>query len=133
MVTYPSTNPAGPSLTSELVCLPLLFLAKIFSQTPPSPPTDFILSIFFLYPRFASYCEYRISSTIMTPLFAFFLFLFGCTNVLRMHVCMYVRMYLYMYVRTYVRIYVCMYVCTCICVFDVCKPTEFGNSYKNLL
>ena len=27
-----------------------------------SPPSDFLLSVFSLYPRFVSYCEYRISS-----------------------------------------------------------------------
>ena len=62
VVSHPSTNPARPGLTSELVCLPSLFLAKIFSQTPPSPPSNFLLSLFSLYPRFASYCEYHISS-----------------------------------------------------------------------
>ena len=33
------------------------------SVTPPSPPSDILLSFFSLYPRFASYCECRISST----------------------------------------------------------------------
>ena len=37
-------------------------VAKIFSQTPPFPPSDFSLSVFSLYPRFASCCECRISS-----------------------------------------------------------------------
>ena len=62
MVTHPSTKPARPDLTSELVCLRSLFLTKLFSQTLPSPPPYFLLSVFSLYPRFASYCEYRISS-----------------------------------------------------------------------
>ena len=35
---------------------------KSFSQAPPSLPSDFLLSVFSLYPRFATYCEYRISS-----------------------------------------------------------------------
>ena len=43
VVTRLSTKPARPGLTSELVCLPS-FLAKILSQTPPSPPSDFLLS-----------------------------------------------------------------------------------------
>ena len=51
VVTHPSTKPARPGLTSELVCLPSLFLAKILSQTPPSPSSDFLLSVFSLYPR----------------------------------------------------------------------------------
>ena len=62
MVTHPSTNPTRPDLTSELLCLPSLFWAKIFSQIPPSPPSGFLLSVFSLYPRLASYCKYRISS-----------------------------------------------------------------------
>ena len=54
--------PPGPGLISELVCLPSLFSTKIFSQTPPSLPSDFLLSVFSLNLRFTSYCEYRISS-----------------------------------------------------------------------
>ena len=49
VVTHPITNPTQP--------------AKIFSQTPLSPPSDFLLSVFSLYPHFASYCEYHMSST----------------------------------------------------------------------
>ena len=30
--------------------------------TPPSPPSEFLLSVFSFYPCFASYCEYHISS-----------------------------------------------------------------------
>ena len=39
MVTHPSTNPARPGLTSELVCLPSLFLEKNPSHNhhPPLP------------------------------------------------------------------------------------------------
>ena len=69
VVTHPSTNPTRPGLTSELLCLLSLFLAKIFSQTSPSPPSDFLLSVFSLYPCFASYCEYSISSFIYLFLF----------------------------------------------------------------
>ena len=46
VVTHPSTNPARPGLTSELVYLTSLFLDKVFSQTPISPPSDFLLSVF---------------------------------------------------------------------------------------
>ena len=35
-------------------------LSAMFTVTP-SPPSDFPLSVFSLYPRFARYCEYRIS------------------------------------------------------------------------
>ena len=56
--THPSTNPTRPSLTSELVCLLSLFLAKVFSQHHP----PIFYSVFSLFPRFASYCKYRISN-----------------------------------------------------------------------
>ena len=39
------------------------------SVTPPSPPPDFLLSVFSLYPRFASSCEYRTPS--FKPVFVF--------------------------------------------------------------
>ena len=41
-----TTNPARPGLTSELLGLPSFFIAKIFSQTPPSPPFDLPLGVF---------------------------------------------------------------------------------------
>ena len=40
-------------------------LYKRVSVTPPSPPFDFPPSVLSLYPRFESYCEYRITSNII--------------------------------------------------------------------
>ena len=49
---------------------------KSFSQTPPSPPPPICYSVFSLYPCFASYCEYPISS-----LFLFFSVFFYFLNI----------------------------------------------------
>ena len=48
--------------------LEVLLLSYFFrgtSVTPPSPPSDFLFSLFSLYrPRFAIYCEYCISTLV---------------------------------------------------------------------
>ena len=49
-------------LSCLFVCLFFCFFYKGASVTPPSPPSDVLLSGCPLYPRFASYCEYHISS-----------------------------------------------------------------------
>ena len=46
-----STNPARPGLTSELLGLPSFFIAKIFSQTPPSPLGVFQFALLFALKR----------------------------------------------------------------------------------
>ena len=48
-------------ITSELVCLPSLFLAKVLPSNTTLPSLQFSTLSVSLYPRFASYCEYRIS------------------------------------------------------------------------
>ena len=45
VVTHPITNPARPSLISELVGLPSLVL-KSLGKKIPSPPSNFLLSVF---------------------------------------------------------------------------------------